>query len=228
MADPRADLIVVGGGILGLATALRLLEARPGLGLVVLEKEPGLATHQTGRNSGVIHSPNVYAPGSRKAVLCGEGREAAIAFADAHGIPYELCGELIVATREEELPRLEAIRQRALANGAALAELGPEQIREVEPAVVGLRALHVTSTGIIDWGRFARALAAEVRERGGEIRTGAGVTAIRREPDGLVAETAAGPVAGRNLIACAGLHADRIAAMTGDGANLRIVPFRAD
>src|SRR5450759_4977991 len=145
--DARADLVVGGAGIVGLATAYLLLDARPALRLVLLEKEPELAAHQTGRNSGVIHSPNTYAPGSLKARLCREGRAAALVFADAHDIPYEICGELIVATVPAELPRLAAIAARARANGTALRELGPEAMREVEPHVVGLRGLHATSTG---------------------------------------------------------------------------------
>ncbi|HYN49117.1 MAG TPA: L-2-hydroxyglutarate oxidase [Candidatus Nanopelagicales bacterium] len=223
-----ADLVVVGGGIVGLATAYRLLEARPALRLVVLEKEDRLAAHQTGRNSGVIHSPNTYAPGSLKARLCAEGKRDALAFADEHGIPYEICGELIVATEEAELPRLAAIAGRARANGVALRELGPDAMREVEPDVRGLRALHVPATGIIDWGRFALALADAVVARGGEIRSGTEVTAIRRTSEGLVLETTAGAVATRDLVACAGLHADHLAAMTGDGGGIRIVPFRGD
>ncbi len=227
-ASPGADVVVVGGGIVGLATAFRLLQARPKLRLVVVEKEAGLALHQTGRNSGVIHSPNTYAPGSLKARLCEDGRRDALAFASAHGIPYELCGELIVATDVAELPRLEAIRQRALANGSNLRELGPAEIREVEPHVRGLRALHVTSTGIIDWGRFANALGDEVRAGGAEIRTGARVTAIARRGGGVIVETTRGAVGARGIITCAGLHSDRLAAMTGDGGDLRIVPFRGD
>ena len=226
--DARADLVVVGGGIVGLATAHRLLDARPALRLVLLEKEPELATHQTGRNSGVIHSPNSYPPGSLKARLCREGMDAALAFADAHGIPYEIRGELIVATVPAELPRLAAIADKARANGSVLRELGPEAMREVEPHVVGLRGLHVTSTGIIDWRRFSVALADELRARGAEIRTRSEVTAIRRTADGLLLETTAGAVAARNLVTCAGLHADRLAAMTGHASDIRIVPFRGD
>jgi len=223
-----ADLVVVGGGVVGLATAYRLLEARPSLRLVVLDKEDRLAAHQTGRNSGVIHSPNTYAPGSLKARLCAEGMRDALAFADVHAIPYEICGELIVATEKAELPRLAAIAERARANGVALRELGPEAIREVEPEVRGLRALHVPSTGIIDWGRFALALGDAVRAQGGEIRTGTEVKAIRRASNGLVLETTAGAMAIRDLVTCAGLHADRLAAMTGDADGIRIVPFRGD
>ena len=224
----RVDLVVVGGGIVGLATAHRLLEARPGLRLVVVEKEGVLAAHQTGRNSGVIHSPNTYAPGSLKARLCAEGMRDAIAFADEHGIPYEICGELIVATEEAELPRLAAIAERARANGVTLREMGPEAMLEVEPEVRGLRALHVPGTGIIDWGRFALALGEAVMARGGEIRTRTEVTAIRRTSDGLVLETTAGAIATRDLVTCAGLHADRLAAMTGHAGGIRIVPFRGD
>jgi L-2-hydroxyglutarate oxidase LhgO len=227
MSD-RRDLIVVGGGIVGLATAFRLLEIRPGLRLAVLEKEDRLAAHQTGRNSGVIHSPNTYAPGSLKARLCGEGMREALAFADEHTIPYELCGELIVATEPGELPRLARIAERATANGVSLRELGPGAIREVEPEVRGLLALHVPGTGVIDWGRFAHALADDVRARGGEIRTGTEVTAIRRTAEGLVLETTAGDVATRDLVGCAGLHADRLAQMTGHGTGIRIIPFRGD
>jgi (S)-2-hydroxyglutarate dehydrogenase len=226
--DERADLVVVGGGILGIATAHRLLEQRPGLRLVLLEKEDRLASHQTGRNSGVIHSPNTYAPGSLKARLCAEGMRDALAFADEHAIPYAICGELIVATEEAELPRLAAVAERARANGVALRELGPDEMREVEPEVRGLRALHVPGTGILDWGLFALSLAEVVRAQGAEIRTGSEVTAVRRTADGLVLETTAGAVATRDLITCAGLHADRLAAMTGHGRGIRIVPFRGD
>jgi (S)-2-hydroxyglutarate dehydrogenase len=226
--DARADLVVVGGGIVGLATAYRLLDARPALRLVLLEKEPELASHQSGRNSGVIHSPNTYTPGSLKARLCHEGMDAALAFADTHGIPYEICGELIVATVPAELPRLAAIADRARANGSVLRELGPEAMREVEPHVVGLRGLHVTSTGITDWRRFSLVLGDELRARGAEIRTRAEVTRIRRTGDGLLLETTAGAVAARNLVTCAGLHSDRLAAMTGHASDIRIVPFRGD
>lgn len=226
--DARAEVVVVGGGIVGLATAYRLLEARPNLELLLVEKEPELATHQTGRNSGVIHSPNSYPPGSLKARLCREGREAALAFADAHGIPYEVCGELIVATVRADLAPLAAIAEKARANGSVVHELGPEAMREVEPHVAGLGGLHVTSTGIIDWRRFALALGDELRARGAGVRTGVEVTAIRTMADGLVLETTAGSVAARNLVTCAGLQSDLLVAMTGHASNIRIVPFRGD
>ncbi|HEX9044554.1 MAG TPA: L-2-hydroxyglutarate oxidase [Candidatus Limnocylindrales bacterium] len=229
--DVTADLAIVGGGIVGLATAYRLLEARPGLRLVVLEKEAELATHQTGRNSGVVHSPNTYTPGSLKARLCGQGMAAALAFADAQGIPYDRCGELIVATTPGELPRLASIAERAHANGVDAREVGPEQMREIEPAVVGLRGLHVPATAILDWRRVALTIAAEVRARGGSILTAAEVGAIRRTSSGLVLETTAGTVAAAHVVTAAGLQSDRVAALTappGERPELRIVPFRGD
>jgi (S)-2-hydroxyglutarate dehydrogenase len=224
----RADLVVVGGGIVGLATAYRLLEARPSLRLILVEKEAELAAHQTGRNSGVVHSPNTYPPGSLKARLCAEGGAAAVAFAVALGIPYERCGELIVATSPAELPRLAAIAGRARANGVDIRECTPAEMREIEPAVFGVGGLHVPSTGILDWRRVALALGDEVRARDGEIRTGAEVRAILRTSDGVVVETSAGPIVTRDVITCAGLQSDRLAAMTGDDDDLRIVPFRGD
>jgi L-2-hydroxyglutarate oxidase LhgO len=152
----------------------------------------------------------------------------ALAFADQHGIPYDRCGELIVATADEELPRLAAIAEKAAANGVAFRELGSDAMRDVEPEVRGLRALHVPGTAVMDWERFALAVADEVRARGGEIRTGAEVTAIRRAADGQVLETTAGSVATRDLVTCGGLHSDRLASMTGHGRGIRIVPFRGD
>ena len=224
-----ADVVVVGGGIVGLATAFQLLVRRPGLRLVLLEKETELATHQTGRNSGVIHSPNTYAPGSLKARLCLEGQRAALEFADQHGVPYETCGELVVATEASELPRLAAILERATANGIEGARtVGPGEMREIEPHVRGIRGLHVPSTGIIDWRGFALAVAGEVRSRGAEIRTSAAVTAIRAWRNDTIVESTAGPVVTQHVITCAGLWSDRVAAMTDPDRTVRIVPFRGD
>jgi L-2-hydroxyglutarate oxidase LhgO len=234
MTSERADVVVVGGGIVGLATAYRLLERRPDLRLVVLEKEPELASHQTGRNSGVIHSPNTYAPGSLKARLCAEGRRDALAFADAHGVPYAMPGELIVATEPEEIPRLDAIVERARANGVADARtVGPEGIREIEPNVAGVRAFHVRETGIIDWRAFALALADAIRARGAEIRTGAAVTGIAAGSREVLVSSTAGAVRAAGVVTCAGLWSDRVAAMTDTGGpdpdrGTRIVPFRGD
>ena len=170
MSD-RYDVVVIGSGLIGLASAYQLLLARPGLSVVVVDKEAEPATHQSGHNSGVIHSPNTYLPGSRKAALCHAGRLALLRFADEHGIAYELCGELIVATDESELPRLATIRERATANGVeGIRELGPDEMREVEPYVAGVRALHVPTTGMIDFRQVGRAYADEFAARDGQIR----------------------------------------------------------
>lgn len=228
-AVERHDAAVVGGGIVGLATAYRLLEERPGLRLAVLEKEPELARHQTGRNSGVAHAGLYYPPGSFKARLAREGREALERFCEARGIPYERCGKLVVAVDESELPRLADLRARGEANGLrGLAELEPEGIRELEPHAAGIRALHVPETGIVDFRRVALALAEEIRVRGGEIRLGHRVTGVRRLGDELVVETTRGPILTWNLITCAGLQSDRLARATGAPERMRIVPFRGD
>ena len=215
----RFDVAVVGGGIVGLATAYRLLTERPRLSLILLEKEQEPATHQTGHNSGVLHAGLYYTPGSRKARLCREGKQALERFAREHGIPFEHCGKLVVALDEAELPRLAAIRERAMANGVeGLEEIGRERILEIEPHAAGIRALWSPKSGIIDFRRVALAYADEIRSRGGVIRTGARVTGIRAPDSGgeRVLETDAGDVRARDLIACAGLHSDRVAALTGD------------
>jgi len=224
------DVAIVGGGIVGLATAYRLLQAREGLRLAVLEKEDELATHQSGHNSGVLHAGIYYAPGSSKARLCREGKAELERFASGHGIPFEHCGKLVVALHEGELPRLAELRDRGLANGVeGLEEVGPERIRELEPHAAGVRALWSPRTGIIDFRRVALAYADEVRMRGGALHVSREVTRIRETSTELVLVTARGELAARHVIACAGLHADRVAAMTGGGAEAsRIIPFRGD
>jgi L-2-hydroxyglutarate oxidase LhgO len=225
----RFGVAIVGGGIVGLATAHRLLERRPGLSVAVLEKERELASHQTGRNSGVIHSGLYYAPGSLKARLCREGKVGLEGFCEAHDIPFVRSGKLVVATRPDDIPRLEELRARGDANGlVGLEEIGPERIRELEPHAVGVRGLHVPETGIVDFRRVALAMADELRARGGRVLLGHRVTGIRRAGDKLVVETAHGDVLASNLITCAGLQSDRVAAMTGAPERMRIVPFRGD
>jgi (S)-2-hydroxyglutarate dehydrogenase len=225
-----ADVIVVGGGIVGLATAFRLLEARPALRLVVLEKERELATHQTGHNSGVLHAGLYYAPGSLKARLCREGKAALEAFAEAHDIAFERCGKLVVAVDEDELPRLADLRERAIANGTpGLEEVDAARIREIEPHVVGIRGLWSPTTGIIDFRRVALAMADEIRALGGTIETGWPVAGIQVGRDEVVVEAESGDMRTASLvIVCAGLHADRLARLTGDDPTPRIVPFRGD
>lgn len=225
------DVVVVGGGIVGLATAYRLLEARPGLRLAVLEKEPELASHQSGHNSGVVHAGLYYAPGSLKARLTREGKAELEAFCAARAIPLEQTGKLVVALSEDELPRFEALRERAAANAVpGLEVLGPERIHEIEPHAAGIRALWSPSTGIVDFRVVALAYADEVRARGGAISTSRAVTGIETRPGQIVVRTNSGEIVAAAVIACAGLWADRVAALTGDagpGAP-RIVPFRGD
>lgn len=227
----RADIVVVGAGIIGLATALRLLQQRPGLRVLVLEKERDVATHQTGHNSGVIHAGLYYEPGSLKATLCQEGKRELEAYCEAAGIPIQRTGKLVIATHEEELPRFVALRERGIANGVpGLEEVGPERITELEPHAVGIRALWSPSTAIVDFRAVARAFVADLMRRGGRIETERAVEALIPRGDELVVRTTRGEVVARRVIACAGLHADRVAAMApdGDAEAPRIVPFRGD
>ena len=225
----RSDVVVVGGGIVGLATAYRLVEARPGLRIAILEKEPELATHQTGHNSGVLHAGLYYAPGSLKARLCREGKAAVEAFATAHDIPFEHCGKLVVALEESELDRLTALRERALANGVpGLEEVGPERIRELEPHAAGIRGLWSPETGIVDFRRVALAMADDLRAQGVTILTGREVRGLDERANEVIAATPAGEVRADLVVACAGLQADRVAALSGARDGPRIVPFRGD
>lgn len=223
------DLVVVGGGIVGMASALALLRRRPALKLAVLEAEARLALHQSGRNSGVIHSGLYYKPGSLKARTCTEGREAMFRFCAEEGIPHRRCGKLVVATREEEIPALEELERRGRANGLeGLERLGPREIREVEPEARGLDGLWVPQTGVVDFAAVTRALARRVEEAGGEVRTGARVTAVARRSGGLLLATAAGEVECAHLVGCAGLGSDRLARRCGLQPEVRILPFRGD
>ena len=228
------DLAIVGGGILGLATALKILEAHPGTSLLIIEKEPELARHQTGHNSGVIHSGLYYKPGSLKAQSCVTGRKALMAFCDEHSVPYEICGKVVVATSAEELPRLDELHRRGIANGLQGIEMiGPERLKELEPHATGVKALYVPETGIIDYTKVAAAYAAKIRSRGAEIRTACKLTGITGRGREMVLQTSAGEYIAHNLINCCGLQSDLIAKMTarGGGANAeehRIIPFRGE
>ncbi len=223
------DLVVVGAGIVGLATARELLIRYPRLRLVVLEKEPRIGEHQTGHNSGVIHSGLYYAPGSLKARLCTQGRDLLYAYCDEHGIPYRRVGKVVVALDESELPRLEELYRRGTANGVPGLELiGPERLRELEPHAAGIRAILSPITGIVDFGQVAQSYAQEVQARGGEIRLNHTVLALARRGGQVLLKTSQGALETRALITCAGLYSDRLARMTGAPEDPKIVPFRGD
>ncbi|OLC77078.1 MAG: hydroxyglutarate oxidase [Gemmatimonadetes bacterium 13_1_40CM_4_69_8] len=226
--SPRYDVAIVGGGIVGLATALALVQRSRG-SVVVLEAEGRLAAHQSGHNSGVIHSGLYYKPGSLKAQTCTAGREALYRFCLEEGIPHRRCGKVVVATRPEQLALLELLEQRGRANGLQrLRRLGSEALREREPEVAGLAGLWVEETGVVDFALVAAAYARQVERGGGDIKTNARVTDVRREANGLHIETEVGPVRAGLLVNCAGLHADRLARMCHLDPQVQIVPFRGD
>lgn len=225
MAD-RDRTVVVGGGIVGMATALALAER--GFAPIVLEAEDGLARHQTGHNSGVIHSGLYYKPGSLKARLCRAGLEAMYRFCAEEGIPTRRCGKLVVAVRADELPRLATLEERGHANGVTLKRIGPEEIKEHEPEVVGLAGLWVDETGVVDYTSVTEAMARRVARLGGEVRTGHRVLSIARDGANLVVGTAKGEVRASRLVNCAGLQSDRIARLAGFQPGVRIVPFRGE
>jgi (S)-2-hydroxyglutarate dehydrogenase len=229
MPERAYDIVIIGGGIVGLATAMELLTRYPSLRMAVLEKEHELASHQTGHNSGVIHSGIYYTPGSLKAKACVSGKARLISFCDEHSIPYELCGKVIVATHEEELPRLERLYQHGQANDVpGLEMIGPERLREIEPCAVGIKALYSPNTGIVDYGQVARAYAQEITTRGGQILTNHEVTAIDQKNGRYRLQTPSASIEAHYVISCAGLYADRVAQLTGMQATPRIVPFRGD
>ncbi|WP_051845105.1 L-2-hydroxyglutarate oxidase [Streptomyces sp. NRRL S-813] len=221
------DVLVIGGGIVGLATAYAITRAAPGTRVTVLEKEPGPARHQTGRNSGVIHSGIYYRPGSLKARYAVRGAAEMVKFCAEYGVAHAVTGKLIVATEREELPRLHALVQRGRENGIPVRELGASQIGEYEPEVRGLAAIHVGTTGICDYVAVARRLA---DASGAEIRYGARVVRVDRRPElGVAVRTARGDVVrARVLVNCAGLRCDEVARLTGDEPGVRIVPFRGE
>jgi L-2-hydroxyglutarate oxidase len=229
VTDPKVDIVIVGAGIVGLATAMELVQRRPDLKLVVLDKEAEVAAHQTGNNSGVIHAGLYYKPGSLKAQLVVDGAQRMVRFCQEHDLPYELCGKVVVALNEAEIPRLEELYRRGTANGVqGLVELGPDEIKEHEPHAVGIAGIWSPNTGIVDYKAVTRTYARIVEQAGGEVRLNTEVLGIEQRPEGLILKTTQGDVQARALINCAGLQSDLIAKMMGSTQGLRIVPFRGE
>lgn len=224
----QSDLIVIGGGIVGLATAYRFLERFPAKRVTVLEKEAAIARHQTGRNSGVLHTGIYYRPGSLKAQNCRAGKLAMEEFCRREQIPFVLCGKIIVAVDESELPRMEMLLERGRANGVACDRIGPERICELEPQAAGLAAIHIPEAGVVDYAQVARRLADIVQGQGSAIVTGARATGIRRDTSCAVVETTAGEFAAEQVVNCAGLYSDRVTRFSGVRPSAMIVPFRGE
>jgi len=222
------DCAIIGGGVVGLATAFMLGRRQSGIKLILLEKESELARHQTGHNSGVIHSGIYYKPGSLKAKLAREGNRSMVDFCDRHGIAHEICGKVIVATREQELPTLELLYRRGLENGIPVRRLTPEAVREIEPHVRSLSAIAVSSTGIVQFREVCLKFAELIRASGGTVETGTRVDAIRWRDGAHIFETTRGVFKARFLINCGGLHSDRVARMEGVDPGAIIVPFRGE
>jgi len=223
------DVLIVGGGIVGLATAWKLLQARSGLKLLLLEKEPALGQHQSGHNSGVLHAGLYYKPGSSKAQLTVEGLQQMLAFCREHSIPHEQCGKIVLATSPEELPPLETLWERGHANGLqGLRKLTRDQIKEIEPHAAGLAAIHVPQEGIVDYHAVTRKLGELIQQAGGEVRLGARVLRFLPQNGAWLARTSAGEFRAKFVVTCAGLHSDRLVRASGRKPTAKIVPFRGE
>lgn len=221
------SIVVIGSGIVGLATAWRLLQTRPHLSLAVIDKEPGPARHQSGHNSGVIHSGIYYAPGSLKAFNCVQGRRALIDFCREHGIAHDLCGKVIVATDDSERARLASIHQRGIANGVSCREISAEELREIEPHCAGVEGLFVEDAGIVDFPGVCEALVREITRMGGQFHYGEKVLALQEQNNGITLSTDRSTHWADLVINCAGLYSDKVAAMDVD-PGCSIVPFRGE
>jgi L-2-hydroxyglutarate oxidase len=222
------DIAIIGGGIVGLATAYQVTRLYPGRRVVVLEKETDLAHHQSGHNSGVLHSGIYYKPGSLKAVNCRAGKKAMEAFCTAEEIPFEICGKVIVAVDDSELPVLARIYERGQANGVDCTIIDRDRLAEIEPHAAGIRAIHVPEAGIVDYRQVCLRLAERTRERDGEIITSARVIGMQPNGDGLVLRSPAGDFTARQVVNCAGLQCDRVTAMSGEKPAAKIIPFRGE
>ena len=229
MKSSAFDIVVIGGGILGTSTALTLSTRFPKYTIGVLEKESELASHQTGHNSGVIHSGIYYRPGSLKAENCVTGAQSLLAFCDENKIEYELCGKVIVATNENEIPSLEELNRRGTANNVrGLEMIGPERLKEIEPFAVGLKALYSPCTGIVDYTKVTKAFAKNFLNNGGTIHTSTEVLSLTNSDSEIIVETNQGDFKTKFLINCAGLQSDKMARKFGWGKDLRIIPFRGE
>jgi len=229
MESSQYDIVIIGGGILGLSTAMQLLERSPQWRVAVVEKEEELATHQTGHNSGVMHSGIYYRPGSHKAQFCVAGLNNMVKFCEENEIEFQQCGKVIVALHESELGRLQDLYERGTANGVPDLEIvGPERLKEIEPHTAGVRALWAPHTGIVDFTKVAAAFANKFQQAGGDIFTGAAVKKIARSTGSVALETTKGTLQAKHLINCAGLYADKVASMTGENVGVRIIPFRGE
>lgn len=222
------DFAIIGGGIVGLSVGMALGEQFPGRRILVLEKESAWADHQTGNNSGVIHSGIYYKPGSLKATFASRGNRSMVEFCIKYGIDHEVCGKVIVATERDELPMLKSLYERGLANGLEVREIGEDELRAIEPHVRGLAALRVPSTGIVNYRKVAETFARLVRERGGDLRLDSKVEQIAKDETGSVLETTGGTFHARFVINCAGLQSDRVAKLAGLKPGMKIVPFRGE
>ena len=228
MPNEQADILIIGGGIVGLATAERFGERFPEMRIVVIEKEPEVARHQTGHNSGVLHSGIYYKPGSLKARNCRQGKAMMEAFCERESIPFERCGKVIVALEEAEAGRLQNIFERGQANGVACELIERERLLELEPHAAGVRAIHVPEAGIIDYRRVCLRMAERLRARGGAVVTGARATALDERTSEVVVETTAGLFRATHVVNCAGLHSDRVARLGETDPGVQIIPFRGE
>lgn len=222
------DMLIIGGGLVGLATAYRYLQQNPGNKLIVLEKETAVVQHQSGRNSGVLHSGIYYKPGSHRALMCRTGKAMMEQFCQEHAIAYDICGKVIVAKNESEVPAMERIYERGQANSVACELIGRERLREIEPHVQGVQAIHVAEAGIADYPAVGRHLAQLIGEMGGQVVCRAKVTNIRESATEVVVESSQGEFTAVQLIACAGLYSDRLAELSGVQSDIKIVPFRGE
>ena len=227
----RADVVVVGGGIVGLATARAVLRAKPSASVVVVEKEATVGAHQSGRNSGVIHAGVYYKPGSDKARMCTAGRRSMVRYCEEQGIEHAVCGKVVVATDEVDRSRLVELERRCGENGVRTEVIGPARLREIEPHVRGVAALHVHDTGIVDYGEVCRTLAKEIEAGDARLTLGSAVLGARETPAGIVVETTDGEIEAGRVVTCAGLHADAVArAVSGDDVvdGVRVIAFRGE